>query len=92
MATFIRIPQPLKMKELLVNVDHISKIEVQYVVRSNDPNDKSGYVVDLRRGIEDPAAMRIYCVFVAGEELRFPGIPDDPVIKVIQDIYEKAIS
>ncbi|MBS0206623.1 MAG: hypothetical protein JSS49_27415 [Planctomycetes bacterium] len=91
MAKFIRIIREKEMKELLLNVDHISKIEVQYAVKGHDPNDRSGYVVSLKQGAEDPKSIRIYRFTIAGEEYLLAGVTGDPVVRVIQEIYENAI-
>ncbi len=85
---FIRIFRPKEDNELLVNVDHISKIEIVYTV----PSGRSDYwVTSLDHGLTNPEAIRIYRVHVAGEELLLRANPDDPVMRVFEEIYKNAI-
>lgn len=88
MSTFIRIVRKQQNMEMLVNVDHITKIEVQYAV---DNGNRQGVVVPLASGMSNPAALRIYKVFVGGEVLNFASDPNDPVVREIQKIYDSAI-
>jgi len=90
MAKFIRVLRERERMEVLLNVDCISKIEVLYGVRSADPEDTLLHGVTLREGLTNPEAIRSYKVYVGGEYFFF-GTGDDPVIRVIQDIYENAI-
>ncbi len=85
---FIRIFRPKEDKELLLNVNHISKIEVEYAVPSNDGNYSS---ISLKQGLKNPEAVRFYRVHVAGEVLLLESNPDDPVMKVLEEIYKAAI-
>jgi hypothetical protein len=85
---FIRIFRPHERKELLVNVNHVSKIEVEYAVPGNDGN---YWRTSLDQGLTNPEAVRFYRVFVTGEQLLLAANPDDPVIKVFEDIYKGAV-
>ena len=85
---FIRILRPRERKELLVNVNHVSKIEVEYAMPGGDGD---YWRTSLDQGLTNPEALRCYRVFVAGEELLLVANPDDPVIKVFEDIYKGAI-
>jgi hypothetical protein len=90
-AKFIRLVRENERMELLLNVEQITKIEVKYGVPSKNPEDRKLYGVVLRDGISDPAAIRLYTVFIGGESYPLPGVTDDPVVRVIQEIYENAI-
>jgi hypothetical protein len=87
---FARLYRPQEGKEVLFNVDHISRIEVEYAVpgREGDPN---LYRLTLDDGIKNPNAVRVYTVHVGGEEFRLAANPDDPIIKVFEEIYKKAL-
>jgi hypothetical protein len=85
---FIRIYQPREDKEMLLNVNHISKIEVEYAVDRGDGNYQKTLI---EQGLQDPDAVRFYRVFVAGEEVLLLGDPNDPVMKVIDEIYKNAV-
>jgi hypothetical protein len=83
---------PLKRfidKELLVNTDHITKIEVEYAMPGEGNADDSH--VDIEDGLKTGDAIKWYKVFIGSEEVTLRSDPDDPVVKVIEDIYNKAI-
>ena len=85
---FIRIFRPSEGKEILVNVDHVSKIEVEYAVPGNDGK---YFSTTLEAGLNSPEAVRFYRVHVGGETLLLAANPNDPVVKVFDEIYKKAI-
>lgn len=85
---FFRVFRTSENKEMLLNVDHISKIEVEYGIPSDGGNCWS---TSLDQGIRDPGTVRHYRVHVAGEVILLRSNSDDPVIKMIEDIYKKAI-
>ena len=91
MAQFIRLLRPAEGKEILLNVAHITKIEVKYGEWSSNPDDRQIYGVTLAQGVADPNAMRTYKVFFGSESYLLPGVPNDPVVSVIQNIYNNAI-
>ena len=82
---FIRIFVPDEQKEILFNTNTISKIEVKY-------QDEAGWEMSLEQAAANPNARRMYIVFFAGREgVAFGADPNDPVVKVIEDIYRNAI-
>ncbi|MFN5909180.1 MAG: hypothetical protein ACK5A3_24270 [Planctomyces sp.] len=85
---FIRLFQPRERKEILVNVNHVSKIEIEYAVPGNDGN---YWLTSLDHGISNPDAVRFYRVFVAGEEILLPSNPNDSVVRVFEEIYKNSI-
>lgn len=91
MADFIRILKPDDGMEVLYNVNHITKIEVLYGVRSKNPDDFRLHGVSLREGLSSPDAERVYRLYFGSEKVLLPASPDDPVIRVIQNIYNNAI-
>lgn len=84
---FIKVIRKSEDKELLINVSHIWKIEVQYAVRLG----RALAAGSLKDGENNPDALRIYTVFVGNEKIRLRGDSDDPVIKVIEKIYKNSI-
>jgi autonomous glycyl radical cofactor GrcA len=85
---FLRIFRPAEEKELLVNIDHITKIEVKYVV----PGEKGEYwTTTLKEGVENPQAKRRYTIHVAGEVIRLLADEEDRVRAAIERIYQEAI-
>lgn len=85
---FIRIFRPRERKELLFNVAHIWKIEVEYTEEGPDGRNWS---TTPQAGAENPATKRWYRVFIGNEEIFLASNPDDPVVKVIEDIYNNAV-
>jgi len=74
--------------EILYNVDHISKIEVTYGFP--DENGKWVFMTDLKIAMEDPRAVRVYNVHVAGDQFQVCASPGDPVVAIFEEIYKKA--
>ena len=85
---FVRIYRPNERKEVLVNVNHISKLEVEYAVKGEDGDYHS---LDAKRGLADPGAARFFRFEVSGEEFLLQADPNDPVMKVFDEIYKSAI-
>lgn len=91
---FIRLVSSDKRREILLNVNHISMIEVLYGVP-----DGSGmcWQTSFRAAAEDPTAQRWYRVRLGtvtnGHEdlVTLAANPDDPVAKVFDDIRKAAI-
>jgi hypothetical protein len=77
-------PKRVIEREIVVNTDHISKIEVEYKIPAIG-------VVSVEEGLDNDDAIKRYKVFVAGEELNLLSDPDDPVMKIIQGIYDGAV-
>ena len=83
---------PLKRfidKELLVNTDHITKIEVEYAIPGEGKAEDTH--IDIEHGLDNADAVKWYRVFLGAEEVVLRSDPDDPVVKVIEEIYNKAI-
>ena len=87
MSQFLRFYRRKENKEILINVNSIWKIEVSYV-REGDEN---YFPVSLKQGLEDAAAIRWYHVYAGSEVIKVVANPDDPVTKVLEDIYNNAI-
>jgi hypothetical protein len=86
---FVRIYRETEGHEVLINLDHISLIEVSYSVRGQDGHYMK---VPLRGGVDNPAAVRMYRFHVGGEKfLLASSNPSDPVIQALSDIYSKAL-
>lgn len=86
---FIRVYNKGDEKEILLNVDHIWKMEITYVVP--DPKTRRGYATTLKDGIENPDAIRVYKVFFGNDTVTLaPGL-DDPIREVLEEIYKKAL-
>jgi hypothetical protein len=85
---FIRAFRLKEDQEVLINIDHISMIEVGYVA----PDEKNEHFsTSVQEGLDNPAAKRWYKVHVAGEVFQFLADPDDPVVRVIEEIYKSAV-
>jgi hypothetical protein len=86
---FLRVFRPKEDKEILVNVNSIWKIEAQYAVKG----EQGGMAVktSLEHGLKNPDAIRFYTIFFGSESVGLPADPDDPVVKVIEQIYKDAI-
>jgi hypothetical protein len=95
MSTFVRIYKKAEggrpLREILVNVGHISKIEVEYVVPSGMPERSRYQGTSVEAGQEDENAVRIYNIHVGGEVFVLESNPNDPVLKIIDDIYKAAV-
>ncbi len=86
---FIRVYRRKEDKEILVNLDLVWKIEVEYVLP--DPKTRLGFSTSLRQGIENPQAIRVYHLFVGNEKIAIAASPDDPVTAAIEKIYKDSI-
>jgi hypothetical protein len=84
---FIRIYRKSEDKEVLINLNSVWKIEVQYAV----PEGERAFKSSLEHGLKDPAAIRIYRIFFGGESALLAAAPDDPVINAIEKLYNEAI-
>ena len=84
---FIRVFRPREQKELLINIAHASLIEVLYGVGSVGDY----WRTTLEEGLQNPEAVRWYKIHVAGDVFQIVGNPDDPVAKVIEEIYKSAV-
>jgi hypothetical protein len=88
MHKFIRIFRPGGEIELLVNVDHISTIEVGYQLERK-PGEY--WQTSLEEGAKNSDATRFYKIRVPGEEILLKSNPGSPVMNVIEEIYKSAI-
>jgi len=85
---FIRLFRPKEDKELLINVAHISMIEITYAVPGADGN---YWRASLDDGFANPAAVRFYRLHVRGEQMLLLSNPDDPVMQALEEIYKSAL-
>jgi hypothetical protein len=85
---FIRVYRHREDKEILINVNSIWKIEVTYAMPVG-----SGrfFSTGLKQGIESPDVRRMYKVFFGSDESTIAGDLDDPIMKVLEQIYREAI-
>lgn len=89
MSQFIRFYRPKENKEILININSIWKIEVEYLKRV--PGSNEGYPVPLKEGLTNPDAVRRYSVFAGSEMFSTTANPNDPVMQIIEKIYNEAI-
>jgi hypothetical protein len=89
--TFLRIFDKKQDKEILINIDAISEIHVEYVVMGEGAQSKTGFSVSLGEGRTNPQALRIYHLVVGGMKHSLPANPGSPVMQVLEDIYKNAI-
>lgn len=89
---YIKIRRPEDRIELLVNIDHITKIEVWYAIpRFEEGNRLHHERVTLEEGLNNPEAVRFYDVFVAGETIFLAADPNSKLLAVIEEIYKNAL-
>jgi hypothetical protein len=88
MPQFIRI-LPGNDREMLINVNSITKIEVKYAEEG-----EKGRLYDLspNRGLKDPSAVKSYVVHYGSESFHVLANPDSKVLKVIEGYYLGAIA
>jgi hypothetical protein len=89
--TFIRIFDKARDKEILININAISEIEIEYVVMGEGRHKKVGFSVGLAMGRTNPEAMRIYHIIAGGVKHTLGANPGSPVMQVLEDIYKNAI-
>ncbi|MDB5350539.1 MAG: hypothetical protein JWN86_1786 [Planctomycetota bacterium] len=78
-------------RELILNSDHITKIEVEYSIPSKVEGKTVLFSTSVQLGSADPNAVRNYKVFVGGEVLNLRSNPNDPVLNHIEEIYRNSI-
>jgi hypothetical protein len=82
---FARISRPEEGREFLVNLDHVSLIEVEYW-------NQKGVIVPPVTSRDDPNLVRHYVFQVGDKRFRLSAAdPSDPAIKVLSDIYNNAL-
>ena len=84
---FIRFYRKAEEKEILINASMIWKVEVSYVVKG----ERDFFTTSLEDGLKDPNALRLYRVFVGGETIKVAADPDDPVMKMFDEIYKSSL-
>jgi hypothetical protein len=77
--------------EVVFDTDRISRIEVEYAVRPTDPGSKLLRPVDTATGLKDENAVRCYRVFFGGDSVFLMANPNNPVVKIIEQIYNDAV-
>lgn len=88
---FIRLFKKVKEKtegEFLVNLDHISLIEVKYILPTQGP---LGYLATVEEGLSNPDANRWYTISVAGETFHVPFRSQCPVSAALEKIYRESL-
>ena len=88
-VVFIRFFRPRQNKEVLLNLAFITKIEIEYAIPSSDG--RTLQMVSVDQGCQHAEAVRMYRAFHGGEEYLFEADPNNPVLKVFDDIYKQAI-
>jgi hypothetical protein len=88
---FIHLKAKDDSREVLINVSAISKIEVRYAVPPEEGNTGPAWYTSLSTAEENPTAVRIYKLFVGGEEILLPANPNSGAMKLIEEIYKSAI-
>ena len=83
---FMRIYQ--EKREMLLNVNRISKIEVAYGVGGGGGN---LWRVHLEESTQDAQTVRVYHVHVDGEEFLLQADTSNPVTKLIEQIFKDAV-
>lgn len=85
---FIRIMQAGQRRELLLNVNHITKIEVRYAIPKADGD---LVVTSLQVGVTNPSTVRTYKVYFGEESYLFASEPGNPIMRVFEDIYKHSV-
>lgn len=85
--TYVRIFKHNEGKEVLINVDRVSRIDVKYVVGGRT----NYWRTSLEEVANDPEAVRMFEIHCAGEVIHLLSNPDDPVGKVFEDIYNNSV-
>lgn len=88
---FIRIFDKAKDCEVLINVNAITEIHVEYVVKGQGAQEKVGFAVGYGVARNNPDAIRIYHIIVGGLTHTLPANPGSPVMQVLEEIYRSAI-
>ena len=86
---YLRVYRDREKKEILVNVNHIWKIEVTYAV-PDAKKPRMGLQVSLKKGAEDPNALRVYKMFFGNDTAELTPNLDDPIRTVLDEIYKNA--
>jgi len=85
---WIRLFRAGEDKEILVNINHVWKIEVSYEVRGSN---RRGFSVSLAEGLKNPEAIRLYKIFFGSDTATLAADSDSPALKAIQEIYDNSL-
>jgi hypothetical protein len=77
-------------QEVLINLDHISKIEVNYYA-PNPAQITDNIFTPRTAANSDPTAKRTYTIYLGSEKFFLPSCPGNPAMDVIEDIYINSI-
>ena len=88
---FIRVVRGRENKEVLISINSIWKIEVEYLQKPTKPGERAG-PCSLGKGLSDPNAVRQYTVFAGSETIKLNAKPGSKVMQVLEEIYKNAIS
>ena len=86
---FIRIFR--NEREILINIGAIAEIEVEYVVKGEGAQEKTGFSIGYGAARENPNAMRVYHVTVGNSKHTLVANPGSPVMQILDEIYKNAI-
>jgi hypothetical protein len=90
-STFIRIIDKTKDEEILININFISEIHVEYIVKGEFAKMPVGFSVALSEGRTNPETLRVYHFVVGGTKRTLIANPGSKVMKIFEDIYKNAI-
>ena len=85
---YFRLLDESANKEIILNTDHITKIEVGYYVPSETAH--TATKMPLRIGVEMPEAMRVYTLFFGNEKFTLNSEEPSKVLEYVRDIHRKA--
>jgi hypothetical protein len=88
---FIRVVRARENKEILISINSIWKIEVEYFHQPTQPGESEGHC-SLEKGLSDPNAARRYTVFAGGETIKLRAKPGSKVMQIFEEIYKNAVA
>jgi hypothetical protein len=88
---FIHLTATNDSHEVLINVSSISRIEVRYYVPPEEGKTGPAWNTSVSSAQENPAAMRVYKLFVGEKEILLPANPNSGAMRLIEEIYKNAI-
>lgn len=77
----------VKQQEMLINMDHVSRIDLDYVLPGNDGWD---WLTTPEAANTDASACRVYRIHAGGEHFNLKADTDDAVMQVLDKIYKSA--
>jgi hypothetical protein len=80
----------VKGKEIIINVDTVWKIEVEYAV-PDGKNANAYWRTTVETGHQTAEAVRSYKIFASSEVILLMADPNDKVVRIFEDIYKNAI-